>query len=192
MIKKTIYFLTTIFILYSYTSSIFALTSASASGVISKENASGYSPITCNHSSADSVINGTTFSMSCTIFSNNNINNISIKSTNGGQLLNEANRYLSPRPYTASYNITVFQDSIVDTGLDAENNLVTTQYTKIYDINTKTDGRVQVDVIGVTVNATFTIEDGLTFGDTTDTIYVGTYSDTIFLKVLNSDISQGF
>ena len=189
MIKKTIYFLTTIFILYSYTSSIFALTSASASGVISKENASGYSPITCNHSSADSVINGTTFSMSCTIFSNNNINNISIKSTNGGQLLNEANRYLSPRPYTASYNITVFQDSIVDTGLDAENNLVTTQ---IYDINTKTDGSVQVDVIGVTVNATFTIEDGLTFGDTTDTIYVGTYSDTIFLKVLNSDISQGF
>jgi len=192
MSKKNNCFLISLFLICFFSYSISAASSASDTAVISFRNTNNFSPVNCSHTAPTNIINGSTFSMVCSIFSNKYINFISIKSLNGGKFLNQSNPFLSERPYTASYNLTVFQDSITDTALDAADNLVTTTYTKVYDVNTKLDGGVKNIVLGVTLNATFTIEDGKPFGDTTDTIYVGTYSDTIFVKILDSNDSVQF
>ena len=51
---------------------------------------------------------------------------------------------------------------------------------------------VQTTTLGVTLNSIFTIEDNTTYGDTTTTIYVGTYAETIYFRLNNNQSIESF
>lgn len=140
--------------------------------------------LSCETTLPDNVMNNTTFFLECDFLSNISSNHILFKSSNSGKLLNNINSKLTPRPYSASYNITVLGDSLQDTTVDASTSVLTSTYSTVYDIVTSTSPTTKNNTINVTVSALFMIDDNTDSGDDLNGVYLGTYSDTISVKVI--------
>jgi len=161
---------------------LFAATTASDSVTPTYRNTTTYSAMSCTATNPTTIINGSTFTVACDWRSNDNDNIIQIKTNNAGELLNNINSNLTPRPYTGSYVITDSLDTMANTASDATTSALTTEYATIFNVDT--DVSVVADeTLGGTVTGTFTISDGLGTGQTLNDLYLGTYTDTIHVKI---------
>jgi len=137
----------------------------------------------CSATTPTDVTNANTFVVKCELASNSHLNTVAIKSTNGGVLLNETDDQLSPRAYTGTYTINVTGDTLVNTTSDDQaSGAVTTAYANMFDVDTKLDGGDQIKSITATIIGTFEISANGDTGTDLDTIYMGTYSDTIYMR----------
>jgi len=167
-----------------FVGNIFAATSASANGDIEKANTTSYTAMeSCSFNAPASVVNGQTFTVQCNWRSNDNINAISLKSDNAGQLENSIHANLTPRVFEMTHTLGSNLDAVADSTALNTGAISTSAYIQLFDVDAAV-GSVADQTLGGTLTVTFTIGDGQGTSQTLNDIYLGTYSDTITLKIV--------
>lgn len=167
-----------------FVGNIFAATSASSAGAITKANETSYTAMeSCSFNAPETVVNGKTFTVQCNWRSNDNINSISLKSANAGQLENSIHANLTPRVFTMVPSLGSNLDDVASSDAVNSGSISTSDYIQLFDVDAAT-GAVADQTLGGTLLVTFTIADGQAGTQTLNDIYLGTYSDTITLKIV--------
>ena len=165
-----------------FVGNIYGASSASG-GNTSSNTVNGFGVTNCNLG-APVLTATTTFRFSCTITSNDNTNDIQIKSVKSGKLLNDQDNKLTPLSIaisgTASYTASSASAAPAAVSTYATTDL-TSSFEKILDWDATTSGSDVTQTLAGTIGINLHNTAGYTTGTA---IYKGTYSDTLHLKVV--------